>query len=135
MTFLADIAAGVFMGVLTGMGIGGGGLLVIYLTAVASVSQLEAQGCNLLFFVLAATSSLYFHGRAHENRHSFIGVAAILAVIGSFAGVGLASVVSEELLRRVFGAMLVSAGTLSAVRSIAEPVRRFFAAGKHGRQK
>ena len=51
------------MGTLTGMGIGGGGLLVLYLTAMDGVGQLAAQGCNLLFFVYASAASLFVHNK------------------------------------------------------------------------
>ena len=58
MNIVIDILAGILIGTLTGMGIGGGGLLVIYLTAVRGMPQLSAQGCNLLFFIFAASASL-----------------------------------------------------------------------------
>ena len=38
---------------LMGMGVGGGGLLIIYLTLYLNLPQLTAQGTNLLLFVLA----------------------------------------------------------------------------------
>ena len=38
--------------VLSGLGVGSGGLLVIYLTLVEKVPQLTAQGTNLIFFIL-----------------------------------------------------------------------------------
>ena len=54
MNIVIDILAGILIGTLTGMGIGGGGLLVIYLTAVRGMQQLSAKACNLLFFIFAA---------------------------------------------------------------------------------
>ena len=113
-----DIIAGVFMGTLTGMGIGGGGLLVLYLTAMNGVSQLQAQGCNLLFFVYSSVAALFIHNRKRTLDFRLIGTAALLAIIGSRIGVALTAAVSEETVRHMFGWMLVLAGSAAGVRVI-----------------
>ena len=111
-----DILAGVFMGILTGMGIGGGGLLVLYLTMVDKMGQLAAQGCNLLFFVFSSAASLYVHNRKRRLDFRLIGTSAALAIIGSRVGVGLTSVFPEGVVRSMYGWMLIIAGSITAVR-------------------
>lgn len=113
-----DILAGLIMGTLTGMGIGGGGLLVLYLTGVRGMSQLVSQGCNLLFFVISSAAALFIHNRKRKFDFRLIGIAAALAVIGAQAGVLLSGVLPEETVRHLYGWMLVAAGTLSGVRLI-----------------
>lgn len=115
---MLDVLAGIFMGTLTGMGIGGAGLLVFYLTEVTGLSQLQAQGCNLLFYVFASAASLYVHNRRRRLDYRLIGVAALLAALGSRLGVGLAAVLPEESVRHLYGWMLVAAGVLSGVRAM-----------------
>ena len=56
--FFMDMVASFLISVLAGMGVGGGGLLVIYLSLVRNIDQLAAQGINLLFFVCASLSAL-----------------------------------------------------------------------------
>lgn len=53
--------AGAVTGVLSGFGVGGGTLLLIYMTAFAGVEQHLAQGINLLYFLPTAAKI----GRAH----------------------------------------------------------------------
>lgn len=113
-----DIAAGLFMGMLTGMGIGGGGLLVLYLTGMRELGQLEAQGCNLLFFVFASAASLFIHNRKRKLDFRMIGIAAALAICGSQIGVYLTGMIPEELIRKLFGYMLIFAGGIAGVRVI-----------------
>lgn len=113
-----DILAGLFMGVLTGMGIGGGGLLVLYLTGFRGFSQLASQGCNLLFFVISSVAALFIHSRRRRLDFRLIGVAAALAVIGAQLGVLLSGVLPEESVRHLYGWMLVIAGTLSGLRVV-----------------
>ena len=43
----------------TSLGMGGGAVLLLYLTAVKGMDQLEAQGLNLLFFIPVAVVSLW----------------------------------------------------------------------------
>ena len=50
---LTDILAAAVAALLTGMGMGSGGVLVIYLTLWAEIEQYTAQGLNLLFFLAA----------------------------------------------------------------------------------
>ena len=55
------ILAGFAAGVLTGAGIGGGTLLLVYLTNFGGMEQRQAQGINLLYFLLTAPPALYGH--------------------------------------------------------------------------
>ena len=57
--FLASLAAGF----LSAMGLGGGGVLVLYLTLVQGFDQTKAGGVNLLFFLPAAAVALCIHLR------------------------------------------------------------------------
>ena len=48
---IAALLAGLMSGIIGGMGLGGGAVLIIYLTIFQDVEQLQAQGINLLFFI------------------------------------------------------------------------------------
>ena len=48
------VLAGLLSGALGAMGLGGGGVLVIYLTLAAQMEQTTAQGVNLLLFIPCA---------------------------------------------------------------------------------
>ena len=62
------ILVGTVLGFLSGMGIGGGSLLILWLTGVLAMEQRAAQGINLLFFLPAAIAAILFHGRSEERR-------------------------------------------------------------------
>ena len=48
-------------GVFASMGLGGGMVLIVYLTVFARFSQIAAQGINLVFFIPIAIISLVLH--------------------------------------------------------------------------
>ena len=56
--YILGIASGIINGI---FGSGGGMILIIYLTAFANISQLTAQGINLLFFIPIAILSVIIH--------------------------------------------------------------------------
>ena len=48
---ITALLAGLFSGIIGGMGMGGGAVLIIYLSLFTDTPQLKAQGINLLFFI------------------------------------------------------------------------------------
>ena len=58
---IAALLAGLFSGILGSMGLGGGAVLVIYLSLFTETKQLTAQGINLLFFIPIAAVSVIIY--------------------------------------------------------------------------
>ena len=113
-----DMMAALFMGALSGMGIGGGGLLVIYLTLIRGAEQINAQGINLYFFVFASIAALFIHCRKRRIDYSLVLLLSALGMPVSLLGSLLASVTDPYLLRKIFGIMLIIAGGISLVRTV-----------------
>ena len=55
---MLPLLAGGAAGVLSGFGVGGGTLLLVYMTAFAGLDQRLAQGINLLYFLPSAAMAL-----------------------------------------------------------------------------
>lgn len=117
---ISDILAGIITGAAVGLGIGGGGLLVIYLTMIRGVNQIEAQGINLLFFLFASVSSLLIHQTRRPVRGSIVLILACTGIIGAAAGEAILTLITsaggEGLVRDIFGVMLIASGIFSLVR-------------------
>ena len=109
---IIDFIAGVCISVLAGLGIGGGGLLVIYLTLVKDISQLEAQGINLLFFVIAGAASLIIHIKKRKLEWKNIIVMFIFGSIGAIAGSIIANITDATLVKKIFGGFLLLSGLI-----------------------
>ncbi len=110
MEFFGNALAGAISGIVTGFGIGGGTILILYLTAFRGTEQLTAQGINLLYFLPTAGSALVLHikNRLVEWRAvAFAGLAGVpMTVLSSF----LAANIETSLLRRIFGGFLIAIG-------------------------
>ena len=112
--------AGAVTGVLSGFGIGGGTLLLIYMTAFAGVEQHLAQGINLLYFLPTAATALPAH-----FKNGFVDKkTALPAILAGLAGTAIAAWVAigldVEWLRRFFGAFLIYIGVKELFRKKAD---------------
>ena len=104
------VVVGAVTGVLSGMGIGGGTLLVIYLVNIAHVPQLEAQGINLVYFLPVAALSLISHIKNKlVVRRAFV-FSGLAGVIFTVAGSLVATSLNTGVLRKMFGLLLIAAG-------------------------
>lgn len=101
---------GFLAGAAGGMGIGGGGILLLYLTAFCGESQLSSQGTNLLFFLFTAPFALLGHLKNGfvKWREAFVSV--VFGSLGVFLGFFAAQRLEGEILRLCFGAFLVFVG-------------------------
>lgn len=114
--FIVDLAAALCIAGLSGMGVGSGGLFVIYLTLLRGAPQLAAQGWNLLFYLFAAGASLAVHIRRRDLRWGLIAILAGGGLAGAYFGSALAPMIDPALLRRLFGGMLVASGCVVLLR-------------------
>ena len=101
---------GAATGVLSGFGVGGGTLLLVYLTAVAGVDQHLAQGINLLYFLPAGLLALPAHVRnGYVEKKALlpcISAGLLCAALCAWAATGL----DTSLLRKLFGGFLILIG-------------------------
>ncbi len=98
---------------LSGMGVGGGGLFVVYLALMGDIPQLTAQGMNLLFFLFSAGASMLVHLSRRRIFATVVLLMAAAGIVGALMGTALTSYVSEALLRKSFGFLLIVGGILS----------------------
>ncbi len=108
-----DFFASTFCAALSGTGLGGGGLYVIYLTMLKDIPQLTAQGMNLAFFISGAVSSMLLHLRKRKFILPLIVLVSLLGTLGSLFGAFLAQKLDTVLLSKIFGGMLVFTGLRS----------------------
>lgn len=107
MEWLTALLPAFFGAVLSALGMGGGGVLLIYLTVFKDTPQFAAQGINLVFFIPVAIVSLIIH---IKNKLVDFKVAAILipaGILGVFAGSKLAGSLPDGLLRKLFAGFLL----------------------------
>lgn len=107
---LVSILAGFLCGIISGFGIGGGSLLMVWMTAAASIAQPIAQGINLLYFIPTSVGALFFHIKNKMIAWNVVIPAVIFGAITAILGALAANMISISLLRKLFGGYLCLIG-------------------------
>ena len=115
LNFVMAVLAGLVCGVLSGFGIGGGSLLMVWMTAVLSMEQKAAQGINLLYFLPTAACALIFHIKNRQVCWRAVLPAALAGCAAAVPGALLAAQIEMDLLRRLFGGFLIAVGLVEII--------------------
>lgn len=108
--FWLPLLAGAVTGILSGFGVGGGTLLLVYMTAFAGVEQRLAQGINLLYFLPAALLSLPAHIKNGYIQRSVLVPAISAGLVCAALAAWIATGMDTALLKKLFGGFLVVIG-------------------------
>lgn len=112
------ILTGFLAGIISGMGIGGGTILIPALTIFMSVEQKTAQAINLIYFIPTAIVAVITHVKEGNIDKGIIKPLIIYGIIGAVAGSLLMNTVSKEMLRTAFGVFLFVLGGMEIWKGI-----------------
>ena len=107
---MAAFVFGLLTGILSGFGIGGGTLLLIYMTTFAGLDQHTAQGINLLYFIPTAITALPSHIKNGYLEKSILLSTILIGLAGTALSAWIATELEVALLRRLFGGYLIMVG-------------------------
>lgn len=101
---------GTATGIVSGFGVGGGSLLILYLTAVTKLAQHTAGAVNLLYFIGCAPVALIGHAKQKRIEWRTALWCACAGVAVAIPISLLAETLHADLLRRLFGCLLLYVG-------------------------
>ena len=109
-SFPVTLILGTALGFLTGLGVGGGSLLMVWLTAVMGMEPTAARGVNLLFFLPGAAVALFFRRRQGTIQWKQILPPAAAGCLAAWACSRLSTAVDNSIFPKAFGVLLIAAG-------------------------
>lgn len=109
-SFPFAVLVGTILGFLSGLGTGGGSLLILWLVLVCGVSQGEARSINLLFFIPSAVIACLFRWKQGKLDFRKVFPAIIAGCCAAAVCSWLSTVVDTELLKKAFGILLLVTG-------------------------
>lgn len=109
-TWPMALLVGTVLGILAGLGVGGGSLLILWLTLVLDTPYSEARITNLMFFLPSAIIATFL-----RSKEKAISIKRIWpAVLAGCIGAALVSLIGKNielaLLKRLFGGLLLFTG-------------------------
>ncbi|MEE1043008.1 MAG: sulfite exporter TauE/SafE family protein [Clostridia bacterium] len=115
------ILAGLISGIISGMGIGGGIILIPVLTIFLGFDQKVAQGITLLYFIPTAIFALIVHIKNKNIDFKTTIKVASTGVLSAGIGAFCIKYLSTPLLSKVFAIFLLTVGfyqIISGIKSI-----------------
>ena len=111
---MVAILVGAALGFLSGLGVGGGSLLLLWLTVVMDRSQDMARAMNLLFFLPCAFVATVFRWKQSKLPLPVALPAVLGGLLGAALGCLLGPQINADLLKKAFGVLFI----VTAIREL-----------------
>ena len=110
LTPLLSIFVGLILGFLAGLGIGGGSLLIMWLTLCENMEPITARAINLMFFLTAAGSVSILRIKNRDLQIRSILPAIISGCIAAAICSWVGTQIDHGILKKIFGGLLLVTG-------------------------
>lgn len=104
------LTVGTVLGFLAGLGIGGGSLLVLWLSLVIGMEPAAVRSVNLLFFLPSAAIAICFRWKQGCIRWQKILPAIVAGCAAALAFSWLGDRINTPMLKKLFGIVLIGTG-------------------------
>ena len=105
-----SIGISTILGILSGLGVGGGSLLILWLTLIVHVSPQDARIINLLFFIPCALSATLYRWKKGNIALKEIWPGMTAGCLAAIGGALLAKNIEVSMLKKLFGLLLLVTG-------------------------
>lgn len=112
------IVTGFLSGIISGMGIGGGTILIPALSIFMDMEQKTTQAINLFYFIPTAVIALITHIKNKNIEKSNLKPLILWGLAGAVTGSIIMNFLDPSLLRKAFGIFLFVLGILEIKKGI-----------------
>ena len=105
-----SLIAGAVLGFLAGIGVGGGSLLMLWLTLVLGMEHSIARSINLMFFIPSAIIASLFRWKQGALDLKKILPAVLLGCATAAVFAYFSKVIDIEMIKKLFGVLLLITG-------------------------
>ena len=109
-SFPTALILGAALGFLSGLGVGGGSLLILWLTIVTGMEPEKARLLNLLFFIPSAIIATFFRWKHADLQWKKLLPSILGGCISAAAFSMLSKHMDTGLLQKIFGVLFVITG-------------------------
>ena len=107
---MVKFLVGAILGFLSGLGVGGGSLLLLWMTLVLGEAQADARVMNLMFFVPCALIATLFRWKQSKPDWRLAIPAIAAGLLGALIGNNIGPRLDVELLKKAFGVLFLLCG-------------------------
>lgn len=118
--------AGLVAAALSALGLGGGSLLLIWLTLVAGVDPATAKGVNLLFFLACSAASVLVYAKKKQIDYKIALWAILSGLPGALGGFWFSALLPAKTASRLLAAILLLVGARELFSGLPNALRKTF---------
>lgn len=104
---MIEILIGVVSGIVGGLGMGGGTVLILFLSTFLDIEQHVAQSTNIIFFVPTAIAAIVVNLKNKNIDLKMTIPICLWGVLGAFIGACISMKMNVNLLKKCFGGFLI----------------------------
>ncbi len=101
-----EILVGIVSGIISGAGMGGGTILILFLTFFLGVEQHIAQATNLIFFIPTSIIAILVNLKNKNIELKLAILISIFGILGAIIGANISTNIDVSNLRKCFGIFL-----------------------------
>lgn len=107
---MLDILFGFIAGTISGLGMGGGTILILLLSLFLNVNQHVAQATNLVFFIPTSVAAILMNLKYKKINFKVATIVILFGIIGAVLGALISSNIDSSLLKKIFGMFILIIG-------------------------
>ena len=104
---MLEIIFGFIAGNITGLGMGGGTILILLLSIFMQLDQHIAQATNLIFFIPTSIASIVTNIKQKNVNIKLAKTISIFGIIGAIIGATISQIVSSHILKKIFAMFIL----------------------------
>lgn len=104
---MIEILIGIISGIVGGLGMGGGTVLILFLSLFLNIEQHIAQATNIVFFVPTAISAIIVSIKNKNINFKIALPICLWGLLGAFVGAYISTKMDVNLLKKCFGVFLI----------------------------
>ena len=102
-----EVLIGIISGIVSGTGMGGGTLLIFFLTFLIGLEQHVAQATNLIFFIPTSLVAIIVNIKNKNLNLKLAVIISIFGILGAIIGAEISLRINVSVLRKCFGIFLL----------------------------
>ncbi len=103
---MLEIVTGTISGIISGIGMGGGTILIVLLVYALGINQHVAQASNLIFFIPTAIISVIINIKQKLLDLKTGIIVGVSGILGAIIGALISKNINDNLLKKIFGIFL-----------------------------
>lgn len=104
---MLPILFGIISGIVTGLGMGGGTILILLLSLFLNMEQHIAQATNLIFFIPTSIITIIMNIKNKNVETKIVYIVSILGCIGAVIGAVISKNISSQNLKKYFAIFIL----------------------------